>query len=88
MVLDGEPGEKFRNVDGPMFSPDSRHFAYVGWALTTMSLMLDGGEIYRAKNFVNDSLTFDGPSSLHVLTIADHQFVRVRFDLTLEAKQR
>ena len=55
--------------------------AYIAVSLTTMSLMLDGREIYRDERFVKDSLCFDGSNGLHVLTLRDGQIIRARFEV-------
>ena len=45
VILDGAPGPVFTNVLGMVFSPDSRHFAYVGGTsgqMSTHRLYVDG----------------------------------------------
>ena len=81
VVLDGKAGEPYRNIAAMSFSPDSQHFAYIGMSAASMVVMLDGREAYRDEHFVKDSLAFDGPSELHVLTLRDGHVIRARIDV-------
>lgn len=81
VVVDGEAGPRYRNVSGLTFSPDGRHFAYVAIFEHSMSVIVDGIEMATAMAFINDTLRFDGPRQLHVVSLRGDQFVREQIDL-------
>ena len=84
VVLDGELRAVYRKIVGLAFSSDSRHFAYIGMSQTTISVTVDGHEVNRKASYMKDSLGFDGPNQLHVLTMHIDEIIRIQLDLVPE----
>lgn len=84
VVVDGEAGPRYRNVNGFTFGPDGRHFAYVAFFEYSMSIIVDGVEVAAAMAFVRDTLRFESPTQLRVMRLdGDHgeQVVDLQIDL-------
>jgi len=69
IVLDEFAGAKYQNVDAPTFSADGNHLAYVAMTGTSSLLVLDGREVAEASTFLRDSLAFDSPTQVHILSL-------------------
>ena len=81
-VVDGVPGPLYDNIVAPAFGPGCKHLAYVALTPDASILVVDGKEVVSAGNFVRDSLGFDSPGRLHILSI-DNRSKVARFQLDL-----
>jgi hypothetical protein len=81
VVVAGEPSIRYQlvAVGNPIFSPDSKHFAY--WAAPASGkwhIFVDRSYSEPYDEPVNDSkLLFDGPDSLHGLAVRGGQMFLV-----------
>ena len=81
-VVDGVPGPIYENVIAPAFGPGGKHLAYVALTPDASLLVVDGREMVKTGNFVRDSLGFDSPTRLHILSIDNGgKIARLQLDL-------
>lgn len=81
-VVDGVAGPIYENVIAPVFGPDGKHLAYVALTPNDSILVVDGKEMVKTDNFVRDSLGFDSPTRLHILSIdSGGKIARLQLDL-------
>ncbi|MCX5674611.1 MAG: hypothetical protein NTX87_06350 [Planctomycetota bacterium] len=65
VVRDGTPGREYESVEQLLFSPDSKHVAYLGHRDNHTYVVLDGKEVKEYDMAPRLSiLVFDGPNSL------------------------
>ena len=82
-VVDGVAGPVYENVIAPIFGPEGKHLAYVALTPNDSILVVDGKKIVRTDNFVRDSLGFDSPTRLHILSIDNRgKIARLQLDLS------
>ncbi len=82
VVADGVAGPIYENIIPPTFGPDGEHFAYVALTPDASILVVDGKELVKTRDFVRDSLGFDSPTRLHILSIdPSAKIARLALDL-------
>jgi len=81
IVVDGEAGPRHRNVAGFSFSPDGKHFTYVAMFTQSMAIIVDRVEMATAHAFIKNTLRFDGPRRLHVVSLEGNKLIRMQIDL-------
>ena len=81
VIIDGEAGPRYRNIAGFTFSPDGKHFAYVAMFTESMAIIVDGVEMATARAFIKNTLLFDGPLRLHVVSLEGNKLSRMQIDL-------
>lgn len=81
VIVDGEAGPRYRNVAGFTFSPDGKHFTYVAMFTQSMAIIVDRVEMATARAFIKNTLRFDGPRRLHVVSLEGNKLIRMQIDL-------
>jgi hypothetical protein len=79
VFLNGIPGPSMVRVAHPVFSPDGKHLAYLGWVGNAWTLYLDGSPLSQFEAiFLNNprTLTFLPDGSLNLYAVKDQQLVR------------
>jgi hypothetical protein len=84
VVMDGKEGKEYERVmqDSLVFSPDSKHLAYIAQSNWKYFVVVDGveGDQY-SRNVHGSRLIFDSPTHLHGLMQHRGQFVKIDIDI-------
>lgn len=89
VVADGVEGKEYKQISDLVFSPDSRHMAYLAERGGKWFAVVDGVEGREYEGFLPGSrLVFDSPSQLHALAVRGDEFFRAEMDIVgaLESK--
>ena len=81
-VCDQVEGAEFHYTTLPAFSPDGKHLAYVGEREGKYFMVVDGSEALEYGGTIDSwHISFDGPSSFHVVGSKDRGYYRVAVEI-------
>jgi hypothetical protein len=84
VVVDGKEGKEYDGIakGTPIFSPDSKHLAYLARRGEKWFVVIDGEEGKEYDGFLLGSkLVFDSPKSFHTLAIRGIEIFRVEVQI-------
>jgi hypothetical protein len=84
VVVDGKEGKEYDGIvkGTPVFSPDSKHLAYMARRGGKWFVVIDGEEGKEYDGFLLGSkLVFDSPKSFHTLAIRGIEIFRVEVQI-------
>jgi hypothetical protein len=81
--VDGvEVGAKYDWIRNAIFSPDSRHVAYVAWRGHKELIVVDGSETEEYDGFLSHGrLIFDSSRQLHALAHRGADILRIQVEI-------